>query len=190
MKHFMVHLVLLMTSTAALANDGPAMTVEEEARALIGVEYIGRWSDKQIAPHLSCTKEGGGLLHDAADTWGDGFAMCQGRAVILLEREVGRIDDAHVKWHIVDTLLLPPAELEWNPKRPDALYLSASAGDQCEIRGRPHIPFGVLARWNKQDKRGRINWRTGVEKAWTFDTKQGRIVPLSTKPIVCESVEP
>lgn len=85
-----------------------------------------------------------------------------------------------VTWRIVDALLLPEHLQEFDPDRLNELM--AFDNNQCEQVRRPVSSFVVLARFgNRQD----INWRTGVDKAWTFDIKAGRIVPLSTRRIVC-----
>lgn len=178
---------LAMTSITAPADSRPAMTVEEEARALIGKEYTFRMQGQRISPELSCTSEGGGLLFINGvfdDEWASGAVKCQGRAVEVLKRAVGEAD-GDTTWRIIDTLVLPPYKESPNPKRPNALRLAAAG--PCELDGRTDTFFIALVRMGKRD---RIDWRTGVEKAWTYDIERGRIVPLSTKRIVCYRPEP
>jgi hypothetical protein len=183
-------LALALSSASASAGHLPVMTASQEARALIGVEYFLSSIGKPIAPgKISCTEVGWGSLSDSGapeDEWSQGQVRCRGRTVITLLHKVGKKDSQDL-WRIVDALLLPPIEAFWNPKRPNALSFSDAVEGVCELRGRPHIPFIVLIRWGK---RKHIDWRTGVERAWTFDLKRGRIVPLSTKGFTCEWSEP
>jgi hypothetical protein len=188
--------MLALSSAPAIAGHSTgaqaaqAMTASEEAHALIGIEYVLPAFGAPIAPDkLSCTDEGGGFLADGAapdKEWMQGRAICQGRTVMMLQRRVGEVNGQDI-WRIVDTLLLPPIALSWNPKHPNALLFSYSFEGACELHGRPNISFIVLTRWGK---RKHIDWRTGVERAWTFDLKRGRIVPLSTKGFTCEWSEP
>jgi len=179
----LIFLILALTSIIVFAGEKPTMTAGEEARALIGVEYAPLLLDERIADHLSCTNEGGGSLDD--ENWSDGIANCQGRKVIVLKRFVKK--DQHATWRIVDILLLPPVEDEWRPNLGNELHLIEAWAGHCDVNGRSKIPpYVALVRWGKRNKRDEINWRTGVEKAWTFDTKRGRIVPLSTKGFICE----
>jgi len=185
MKRLAWIFMLALTSSCAIADETRPMTVAEEARALIGIEYTPRLTGDQITDRLTCTDEGGGLL-DNDGMWSHGLAKCQGRWIVILLHAVGKVD-VHTTWHITDTLLLPPVEVLWSSERSNALYLSSAEEGACEVRGRPNTYFIALTRWGKRD---RIDWRTGVERAWTFDIKHGHIVPLSTKGIVCESIEP
>lgn len=173
--------VLALASTAAHAGGKPILTAEDEARALIGIKYDPRVLGEKLAPgKLSCTDEGGGRLHldgVSYDDWTEGLAKCQGRMIILLEH-AGRI---------VDTLLLPPLQLYRSPKRPNALMTISSGEGICGASARPDTSFVALVRWGRRD---RIDWRTGVERAWTFDVERGRIVPMPTRSIECEWVEP
>jgi hypothetical protein len=182
--------VLALALPSAFAAGRLSMTVEEEARALIGTEYASRALGEGISPgKLSCINEGGGRLHldgVSYDDWSDGQAKCQGRAVVILKRAIGEAN-GRTTWRIVDTLLLPPTRLYRSSKRPNALMMVSSFEGICEASKRPDTSFVALVRWGKRD---RIDWRTGVERAWTFDVERGRIVPMSTRSIECEWVEP
>jgi hypothetical protein len=175
--------------TAALANGKPAATAAEEAGALIGMEYVIPMAGERIAPdRFSCISEGGGMLLSNGmprNDWATSTVTCQERPVILLERFVNRLSPSETTWHIVDTLVLPRYERDPDPSRPNALRLFQT-GD-CELDGKIDTSFIALVRWGKREK---IDWRTGVERAWTFDIERGRIVPLSTKRIVCYRPEP
>jgi hypothetical protein len=178
---------LALAATTALADGRPAMTEAEEAHALIGIEYTSRLHGERITSRLSCTDQGGGLLHGddiSHDEWSHGLATCQGRTVVILRRAIGEVN-GRTTWRIADTLLLPPVQLDPAPERPNALRLFGT-GD-CELDGRTDTFFITLVRWGKHD---RIDWRSGVERAWTFDIKRGRIVPLSTRRIACYRPEP
>lgn len=192
MRHHAWAFILLAVSATACAVH-PA--VEDEASALKGIEYTPRIHGERISPaQLTCTDEGGGLLDEGggllnvrdlpAETWSYGLVRCQGRMVVMLQRKIGEVD-GYVTWHIVDTLLLPPVHLEPHPDRPNALRLF-EAGD-CELDGKTDPFFIALVRWGDHEQ---IDWRTGVEQAWTFDIDQGKIVTLSTKRIICYRPEP
>ncbi|MCW7537252.1 hypothetical protein OOT46_05225 [Aquabacterium sp. A7-Y] len=180
-------LVFGLLSTLAAADDDWSIRAEKEAQALVGVEYTSRFPGDRIAPPLSCTTDGGGSIEIRGrrrEPWWYTQARCQGRAVVMLERQVGRVD-RHATMQIADTLLLPRFEVEWDPTNPDALYLYANGS--CELNGRTDTSFFALIRWGQRE---RIDARTGVERAWTFDLKRGRIVPLSTQHIVCYRQDP
>jgi len=183
MKRLTWFLILAQASIGVLANEKPAMTPAEEARALIGVEYSPIGDDDRIVDYLSCVDEGRGALDDEM-VWSYGVANCQGRRVVMLTRFVKKTVN-YTTWHIVDTLLLPPIETRWSPNPGNKLRLTFADSTQCEVRGQPNILFAALIRWGKRNKRNEVDWRTGVEKAWTFDTQHGRIVPLSTKGFTC-----
>ena len=183
--HAWASILLAVSATAGAVH--PA--VEDEAKALKGIEYTAYLSGGQIAPQkLTCTDEGGGLLDSpgaSSEVWAFGIAHCQGRTVLMLKQAVGKMKD-HITWRIVDTMLLPPFEADWDPTRPHALR-SASM-EECELDGgRTDTFFMALVRWGKNE---RIDWRNGVEQAWTFDIPRGRITSLSIKRIVCEWFEP
>jgi hypothetical protein len=175
--------------TVALADGKPAITSAEEARAMIGMEYTASMPGERIAPdRFSCINEGGAILlinGISQNDWSTSTTTCQGRPVITLERFVKRLGPRETTWRIVDTLVLPRYERDPDPRRPNALRLFQT-GD-CELDGKTDTYFIALVRWGKREK---IDWRTGVERAWTFDIERERIVPLSTKRIVCYRPEP
>lgn len=188
MRAYVLACTLALIVSTALAAPPLKPSAKDEARVLIGIEYTPRIHGERISPaQLTCTDEGGGLLNARdlpAETWSYGLARCQGRMVVMLQRKIGEVD-GYVTWHIVDTLLLPPVHLEPQPDRPNALRLF-EAGD-CEIDGKTDPFFIALVRWGDHEQ---IDWRTGVEQAWTFDIDQSKIVTLSTKRIICYRPEP
>ncbi len=188
--HAWAFVLALAPAISGMAAGKPAMSARDEARALIGIESTARLMGEKIAPDkLSCIDSGGGYLvidDVPSDDWADGMAECQGRMVMTLARKVGVVDGREI-WRIVDTLLLPPLEREWDPRRPNALMLVRAVEGVCGQSGRPGTSFTALIRWGK---RKRIDWRTGVERAWTSDIVHGRIVPMSTRHIFCEWVDP
>ncbi|GAB3552557.1 hypothetical protein GCM10027343_38230 [Noviherbaspirillum agri] len=118
--------------------------------------------------------------------WSINKGQCQGQPVIMLERFISRSAPDVSTWRIVDTLVLPRYMRDPDPgRRPNALRLFET-GD-CELDGKTDTSFIALVRWGNREQ---INWRTGVERAWTFDVERGRIVPLSTKRIICYRPEP
>lgn len=182
--------VALAFAATAYADDKPSMSPNEVAGALIGVESTTRLMGEKVGPDtLSCVDRGGGYMaldNQMLNDWSDAVLVCQGRLIVTLERKVGEANGLE-KWRIVDTLLLPPLQDEWNPRRPNALMYIHSSEGVCGLTSRPGTSYFTLVRWGK---RKRIDWRTGVERAWTFDIAQGRIVPLSTRHIYCEWVDP
>lgn len=180
---------LAVVSSMAFANGKSAMTLEQEARWLIGREYTVSFQGDQIIPGESnCTYQYGRRLHlDGIEQkgWSIAQVRCQGRTVIMLERLLGRADAPDLTWRIIDTQVLPRYAMYWNPRRPNALHMFQNS--ECTLNGKSDTDFIVMVRMGKHDK---IDGRTGVERAWTFDTEQGRIVPLSTRHIVCYRPEP
>lgn len=178
--------IFVLAAPTALAGGDPPMRGMEEVRALVGIEYLEDAPSVRIAPHLSCTTQGGGMLTiDGVthDDWWQGFVDCQGRSVLTLERRL-RSQEKSTTWRIVDAVLLPPNGMDPGPKRKNALSMVGM--ESCDLEGRPNTVFHVAARFGK---RKRIDWRTGVKQAWTFDLEAGRIVPLPTRGIVCERLE-
>ena len=169
-----------------LPSSQAADEIQQVARALIGIEY-SVMPGEPITPGSDCINEGGGFIQLANGEhghWSEGIASCGGRVVLLLDKRVPG-EGPHVRWKIVDALVLPPANLDVNPDEPNEARISGAG--ICELRGRTDTSFVTIVRWGKRE---RIDWRTGVEKAWTFDIKRGRIVPLSTRHIVCYAYEP
>ncbi|MCM5681747.1 hypothetical protein M8A51_19645 [Schlegelella sp. S2-27] len=186
MKRFALSVVLTVAFVAAQA-DASSLPVAQEAQALIGIEFTAKAMGNPIDPGLSCTSKGGSTIEINGVTvegWGYGRAVCQGRTVAMLKRIVGQ-EGADIRWRVVDAVLLPRFAWGFDPKRPHAPRLF-KVGD-CELDGRTDIFFIALVRW---DKRDRIDWRTGVEKAWGFDPQKERIISLSPKRIVCHRPEP
>jgi hypothetical protein len=116
--------------------------------------------------------------------WAFGEAWCGDRVALLLKHVIGR-EGRRPIWRIVDTVLLPPFEREWTPRNQNELT-RFFAGD-CQLDGRIDEFFVALARLGK---RNRVDWRTGVKHAWTFDIEKGRIVPVSTRRVVCHRPTP
>lgn len=167
--------------------DAPTPGLEQQVRALVGLEFTARAVGGTIASGVDCTDEGGGGVETdgiRAEGWSYGRVVCQGRSIAILKRAIGQ-EGQRIRWHIVDAVLLPHFELNPDPKRPNAPRL-LSAGE-CELDGRTDTSFIALARWGKHD---RIDWRTGVEKAWGYDPQKQRIVLLSPERIVCWRPEP
>ena len=172
-------------AVAALAPQGAQMTAEEEARALIGIEYPGAAFSRRIVPHLSCTDGGGRLQIGGVDykEWWYSRVECQGRQVLILERSLPR-KEGKAKWYVVDTLLLPPVRLLTEPYAPHGVNdLWLFSPEECALDGRYDTDFVALVRWTDREW---FDWRSGVEHAWTYDLERERIVPVSTKRIACK----
>lgn len=163
---------------------------QQEAQALIGLEYqlsTGTTNGQTIAEHPSCSNVGGTLMWvrgKSFDDWSAGEFECKGQRILLLKRQVNA-SGAAVRWRIVDTQLLPPYAPGFDDKRPFAPRLHSTG--ECALDGRTDTLFFVLLRWGKRE---RVDWRTGVERAWGFNLDAERIVPLSTRRIVCEKPDP
>ena len=181
-------LLVVSTSTfAGLKEHVLIMPVEEEVRALIGVEYSPGIQGEKFTSRLSCTRSGGGLLYLNGvfnDEWVAGTGTCQGRTIKTLERMVKEENGLSI-WRIVDALLLPPVADDWDPNRQNKLQISLMG--ECTFDGETNTSFFALVRWRDREQ---VDWKTGVEHAWTYDIERGRIVPVSTKRIVCEWLEP
>ncbi|MCM5677925.1 hypothetical protein M8A51_00070 [Schlegelella sp. S2-27] len=162
----------------------------EEAQRLVGLEYRlgpGAAAGQIIAQRPSCSNVGGSVVWNDGrpmDEWSFGEFICNGRSIALLKRQVGEASNGPT-WRIVDALPLPSYEQHGEPKRPNALRLYFNG--ECELDGKTDTLFFALVRFGKRD---RIDWRTGVERAWGFNLTAERIVPLSTKRIVCYRPEP
>jgi hypothetical protein len=183
-----IGLVFALMTSASFAKQPNAAA---EAKALIGTEFVSQMMGVPISPgRSSCTDEGGGRLYVNGmnlDDWFEGVLSCQGRTIIILKKKLGH-ENGRPKWKIVDTLLLPP--LTWEEglgNRSSKLVLHLNADGQCDTRDTSPTSYFALLRWNKREQ---IDWRSGVEKAWTFDIEKERIVPRSTRDISCEWTEP
>ena len=183
-------LALLLTSATACAGiteTGPLMSAEKEARALVGVKYVPGIQGEKFTSRLSCTSDGSARLSIAGvpyPEWSFGTALCQGRHVETLEQRVSE-ENGVTTWRIVDALLLPPVAADWDPHRQNKLQISLMG--ECTLDERTDTSFFALVRWRDRE---RVDWKTGVEHAWTYDIEKGRIVPVSTKRVVCEWLEP
>ena len=171
-------------ATAALPMQGTRMTAEEEVRALIGIEYSIQRPWERLVGHLSCIDGGGGILQIGGvdhEEWAYGRVECRGRQVLMLKRSLSR-KEGKARWRVVDTLLLPLVLLDrYVPDDPINLWLFTQ--EWCTLDGRYDTDFVALVRWSEREQ---IDWRSGVEHAWTYDLERKRIVPISTKRIVCE----
>jgi hypothetical protein len=179
-------LILLCSNPAWADHSREFLPPLEEIKSLPGLEYLHVMQGQDVASHLSCTDEGGGFIVQGnvmLDDWSKGLIRCQGRWALTLQRKVGKVE-SHLKWRIVDAVALPL--ISFDPQPADAEVLRLVGEEHCEAKRLPNTTFMAVVRFGK---RQRIDWRTGVEKAWTFDVKRGRIVPLSIKQIICEPYE-
>jgi hypothetical protein len=180
-------LALVLSSAAATAITPEQ---DERARALIGLEYRlapGVTNGQVIAEHPTCTHLGGAVMWmngRSVDDWGFSQLLCNGHPIIALEHKVHSVDP-NPKWRVVDAQSLPPYERNADEGRPHALRLHFTG--ECALDGRTDTLFFVLLRWGKRE---RVDWRTGIERAWGFNLDAERIVPLSTRRIVCEKPDP
>lgn len=146
---------------------------EQRARDLIGTERIDVLLD-EVLPGTECVNLGGGVIDidgQEKSDWALDHASCGNRTMALLKRDVGT-EGRYVRWRIVDTYLAPPI------KKGTRLY---QQGD-CELDGKIDTTFYALARMGKRQA---VNHRTGVLAAWTVDLEAQKIVPVSTRRVVC-----
>jgi len=181
-------LVLALALAPSMGVLSAQLTPEAEARSLIGVTYTPIFPSLRITEASSCTDEGGGSL--ALDgrlsrEWSFGEAWCGDRVVLLLKRLVGREKDKRPVWRIVDAVLLPLYKRDWTSR--DERQVGKFIEGDCQLDGRVDNSLVVLARLGK---RNRVDWRTGVKHAWTFDVEHERIVPVSIKRVVCRRPTP
>jgi hypothetical protein len=120
----------------------------------------------------------------ACPTNGRPEAWCGDRIVLLLKRLIGR-EGRNPVWRIVDAVQLPPFKRDWTSR--DQHQVGMFIDGECRLDGRIGTSLVALARLGNRD---RVDWRTGVKHAWTFDVKRERIVPVSTKRVVCEQPTP
>jgi hypothetical protein len=181
----------LLTLALALAAAQPvkaASTAEDEAQALIGLEFNLAAPGARYADHLSCTDRGGGAISiDGAlsDRWSSAEALCQGRVVLMLVRAEG--DEQPVKGtrKIVDAVALPPVQTgQPYRNKPGALWLFTP--EECVLDGKGGTSFFALVRWTAKS---RIDFRHGLVKAWGYDTQHGRIVPIAPRRVSCRHPE-
>jgi hypothetical protein len=182
--------LLLAASLSAHAEGLAGLPVEEEAKALVGVELIDPREELPVAEHLSCRYVGGGSFfigHKPAKEWASSVIRCQDRYVLTLDKSVGSTQSGKMRRRVVDALLLPPLWLFPDEEHPDGPFLYDSTAEDCTLDGRRGTTVMAVARHGKQKK---MTWRNGLEAAWTFDVQQGRIVPLSPKRVVCTRADP
>ncbi|AKJ30508.1 hypothetical protein AAW51_3817 [Caldimonas brevitalea] len=154
---------------------------------MVGTQYSAQRPGDRVAPHLSCVVEGGGVLWvdgQSADDWSFGTFDCRGRAVLVLQKITPNANGGKTK-QIVDSLLMPRFERRPESQRPSSLQFLVMG--ECALDGSRDNFFVALGRYGK---RNRIDGRTGVQHAWGFDVKQGRIVPLPTERIACDRPDP
>lgn len=135
---------------------------------------------------LSCVSRGGGFVGAKPDPsdyeWAYGRARCQGREVIYLSRKVAN------EWRIVDSLLLPPVAVEEpyaKPRNAKTLWLFGS--EECHLNNDTPANLFVAVRWTPS---ARIDSRSGVAQAWSFDVERQRIVSVPASEVVCDSPQP
>lgn len=190
MKRTTGFMLLTLLSAALHAADRPTVAVEEEAKALIGLEHEALGDHQLLAEHLSCRYVGSGTItlnqHPQGE-WSDSLADCQGRFVMTLDKLVQSGTGERRRWRIVDAVLLPPALISKDADRPEGPYLYNASFDDCTLDGRYGTSFYALVRHGKRD---RMTWRSGVAGAWGFDLRQGRIVALSLRRVVCQRPDP
>jgi hypothetical protein len=182
-----------MGSAAAFAGEEPQVSAEQEAQALKGLEFAPMRMEARLFDHLSCTLQGSGSVvvrRRVHEEWGNDMALCQGRYVMLLTQLHKGATHKENRWRVVDAAVLPEVVVISSDPReaarpPEGLYLYTP--DECTLDGTWGTSFYAVVRLGK---RKRMDWRTGVEGAWGYDLKRQRIVPISTKRVVCNKPEP
>lgn len=190
MGRLAVPCLMALASGAAMAGEGqPPLSAQDEAQALVGGEFghdamRGRMSDR-----LSCTYQGGGVLHVRGREhpgWSEGLALCQGRYVMLLMRFLRGKTNEENRWRVVDAAALPEVVgIEFDPERPEGPYLYTFV--ECRLNFGGGSEFYAVVRLSK---RKRMDWRTGVLSAHGYDMSRQRIVQLSPKHVVCMKPDP
>lgn len=181
-------LAAALACAPAFAAEFPLMTAEEEARALIGLEVGPYYEGVPFAENLSCTFQGGFpviLRQKEHEEWHDTLATCRGRFVVMLQKFVGNRKEGKLRWRTIDAVALPPVPLYFE-EHPDGRYLYHSTTEVCKLDGRYGTSVYAIVREGKHEW---ITWRNGIEQAWAFDLKQGRIVSISPKRVVCQRAD-
>jgi hypothetical protein len=163
-------LVLLCTlSLSSLACIADHLTRSNFEQSFIGKEWrIGDYENKNI-PHISqCVLDGGGLSSPIYI----GYLNCKEKFLMLLGTPIENKLPLGDPVRILDALQLP--RIKSNEE-------FMEAGD-CKIKGNTEPYF--IARVNLGHRK-EVNWKTGVKAAWTVDIDQQKIIPLSTRDIVC-----
>lgn len=144
-----------------------------QARALVGIEFDPLLPG-DVVPGSECVSKGWQTVY-INDRWIEGWALgssiCSERLVFTLEHRVDQ-DEREAKWRIVDSLLLPP------PAKGARLF---QQGD-CELDGKTDRTLLAVVRLGRRE---RVDHRSGVIAAWSVDPAAGKIVPVSTKRVVC-----
>jgi hypothetical protein len=182
-------LVSAMACTLVRASEAPSMSIEEEVAALKGSEFGPTLQGAPLVSPLSCTLWGSGQLvmrRRPQVGWDEGVAKCGDRFVLMLMRFHEGKTHFENRWRIVDAVLLP----EVDHSQPDNNRLGGRrlyTADECFLdRTWGTALYAVV----NVSEHKRMDWRTGVIGAWGFDLKRERIVPISTKRVVCHKPEP
>lgn len=158
----------------------------DEARRLIGKEYPSTPSPERHFPDSSCVAIGGGFLVERGvqrTEWAEGVFECSESIVITLERVVPGFREP-MRTRIVDSAVLKGARTVQPNQALDTINFVT--GEECSLDGTGGTNFYATVRWGKRKK---ADWRTGVLKAWGFDLRRGKIVPISPKRVTCERYE-
>lgn len=179
-----VSFVLAIAATQLAAQDRVPLTVEQQAKALIGREYIG---DDIQTLQPSCTDVGGGALDPdtkALDGWFYGNLYCEDKPVLTLQKSLGRIGNT-TRWRIVDAVVIPAYARDGSPGGQGTLQ---NTGGPCTVDGKRDATLVALVREGRRPKRN--GEREDVAYSWHADIEREKIVALSTKRVRCIHDEP
>jgi hypothetical protein len=183
MKRHAALLALGVFGTSFVAVGADWRPPEEEARALIGRDFEPASENLTVIPELSCVNLTGAFVMIRGkehQEWEGGMLTCQDRYVLVLAKFLGRPDGETPRYHVVDTLIMPPGlSLFLNEQHPEGPYLfevDCKLDDHWDTSVYAIVRLGK-ARW--------MTWRNGVERAWTFDIQKQRIIEVSPKRVIC-----
>jgi hypothetical protein len=140
---------LALTLLLAPFAQARSVTLETEARALIGVTYCG----ERFTEASRCTDMGGGLLlldGRVSHEWSFAEVLCGNGIVLLLTRLVAMEDNRLPVWRVVDAVPLPRFKLDWTSR--DVHHVGMFMNGDCQVDARIDNSLVVLARLGKRNR--------------------------------------
>lgn len=162
----------------------PAPGSPDEAKALIGWEYLTTPQGNLIKPGLSCRVDGDGPVTDRGNDVPGWRAMtydCDGRIIVAIGREWRDTAMSRIRVKVVDAVALPGATVGATLHHKPGLAIIGRGGD-CELDGRQNPNLVATMRRVKREK---LTWRNSLVAAWVVDIDHERIVPVPIKRVVC-----
>jgi hypothetical protein len=165
---YILFCIYSISSLACIADD---LTRSDFEQSFIGKEWrIGDYGNRNTPQMNQCYVDGGAFANPNL-TLDITYFTCNGRQLMLLGTSTEKRSPNDTV-RVLDALLLPKIKSNERFMEPG----------ECEVKGKT-VPY-FIARVNL-GRREEVNWKTGVKAAWTVDIDQQKIIPLSTRDIVC-----